>query len=650
MVSKGNYCIICFITVLLCTAVMNSTSPAVDGDCATSPGLYVQVVGSLVFLIAWPLVVLDTRLLPLGRPASALGGATLMVIFSVVSQNQVYEIEGRHGNLQTLFLLVGMMLLAFYFDREGLLLLLALWIFGSGRAPMRHVLWKVCLLAGFMAAFITNDATSLVLSPLLFIEFKRQGRPHREILPLALGIATSANIGSASTIFGNPQNAFISSAAEIPLIEFFKVEVPAAVLGLALNTGLLYLLFYRVLFRDRSEEDERAEREERRSVYAAGLELQSVAGSMVEERQVRALEQDLTPDPGLSSQMAQEREAMHGIDSLRLTPSRSRFSLHLSPSLSRQSIGRSQSIHSILSSRDHCQVLSLSHSPGPVAVLTEISVPEIRITHSSSGSGEGREGGEGDGEVVEVIQESGVVVVESYPEPIAQATPLGERGWRELLFISWLVFITILTVVLLALPPPPLVGAEFNVGVVPLGAAILTMFVDCLLNGRPAYQALSGGIDWPLILLLTGLFVWLRGLQNTCIPHLVLERLTPHMNLHTAAGVAVFTGFVMLGSNIFSNVPLTILLIDRLPLLPCGADLCEGSLGGLLLAWVATVSGNMSLIGSISNLIVAEKARSTAGYQLTFLRYTQFGFVSGIVVIFSGLPVVYILGRFATTA
>ena len=624
---------------------MNSTPLADDDLCDPGPGLYVQIVGSIVFVIVWPLVIFNIKLFPLGRPAAALAGASMMVIFSIVSQDEVYEIEGRHGNLQTLFLLVGMMLLSFYFDREGLLRLLALSIFGSRQTSMRYVLWKVCLLTGIMSAFITNDATSLVISPLLFIEFKRQGRPHKQLLPLALGIATSANIGSVSTIFGNTQNAFISSTAEIPLIEYLKVELPAAIIGLTLNTVLLYLIFYKRLFKDLTEDDERLEREERKKVYTAGLDLQSIAGSIIEERQASILEQDVTSDPRLSSQIAREREGMYGVESLRITPSQSHHSLRLTPSSTLHSLRHSHSNHSIISCHDHRQVTSLFHSPAPV--LTEIIVPEIRITHSISESGEDGE------EVFEVIKESEVVVVETYPDPMIEVIPLRERGRRELLFIAWLAFISIITVVLLALPPPPVVSATFNLGVIPLGAAILTMLVDSLLNRRHAFEALSRGIDWPVIMMLMGLYVWLRGFHNTCIPDLIFEKLTPYMNLYTIEGVLLFTVFIMLGSNIFSNVSLTILIIDKLPQLLCGTVTCgEGmtsSLAGLLLAWISTTSGNMSIIGSITNLIVAEKARSTAGYQLTFLRYIRYGFISSVVVIFSGLAVVYILGRFATT-
>ena len=86
--------------------------------------------------------------------------------------------------------------------------------------PFKHILWKVCLLSAAMSAFVTNDATCVVLTPLLLTEFVKQGRDRKELLPLCVGIATSANIGSAATVFGNPQNAFIAASANVSLIHF----------------------------------------------------------------------------------------------------------------------------------------------------------------------------------------------------------------------------------------------------------------------------------------------------------------------------------------------------------------------------------------------------------------------------------------------
>ena len=78
-----------------------------------------------------------------------------------------------------------------------------------------------------------------------------------------------------------------------------------------------------------------------------------------------------------------------------------------------------------------------------------------------------------------------------------------------------------------------------------------------------------------------------------------------------------------IGSNIFSNVPLVILIVNRINEL-CGDNPCNGPLPALLLGWVSTIAGNYTLIGSIANLIVAEKARSVANYQITFLTLYSF--------------------------
>lgn len=201
--------------------------------------------------------------------------------------------------------------------------------------------------------------------------------------------------------------------------------------------------------------------------------------------------------------------------------------------------------------------------------------------------------------------------------------------------------------ILLAIPPPPAVRAEFNLGLVPLGAAILTMLLDTILNKTYAHDVIQK-IDWSVILLFMGLFVWLEGFINTCYVTVVFDKLSPYMNLYKIEGVLLFTVFVIVGSNLFSNVPLTILIVSRIDELQCGEDYCEGPLAALLLAWISTVAGNFTLIGSIANLIVAEKAqRSDAKYDLTFWNYLKFGAISTFIILFGCLPIVYFIGRVA---
>ena len=227
----------------------NSSTNDTDPCAMENPGLYIQIMGSIIFVVVWPFIVLDMKWFPLGRPAAALVGAMLMVLFQVVTQDEVYEVEGMVGNLQTIYLLMGMMILSYYYDREGILRIASLWIIGDNK-PFRTILWKICLLSAALSAFITNDAACLVITPLILSEFVKKKRNKKELLPLCLGIATSANIGSAATIFGNPQNAFIASVTGVSLLDFIIAELPSALVGLALSIGLLHLIFFKTLFKN----------------------------------------------------------------------------------------------------------------------------------------------------------------------------------------------------------------------------------------------------------------------------------------------------------------------------------------------------------------------------------------------------------------
>lgn len=567
--------------------------------------IYIQVLGTIIFVLVWPFIVLDMKWFPLGRPAAALVGGGLMVVFTVVGQYQVYDIQAELGNMQTIFLLVGMMMLSYYYDREGILRLVALMIFGQNK-PFKTILWKVCLLSAVLSALVTNDAACLVLTPLLLLEFEKQKRNKRELLPLCLGIATSANIGSAATVFGNPQNAFIAAYAGVNLLEFFMALLPAAFVGCIIGIALLYLFFWRTVF----EKYDKDENEEAEAIADGNANRNyTIPGTLAEERESIALSYDQSHDPYLSSRIAAERGTLY--DKEHQSSSYQR----LPRSRSRQSIGRA--------------------SPYPRSKSNR-KVPEIRVEGDPLvENGNGKPVDYGQSYSPEVEEEEDIVKVKS----------LKERTWRERAFLVWLLFITFTVVVLLAIPPPPTVPVQFNLGLVPVGAAVFTMLVDTILMKTYAYDAMLK-IDWTVILMFMGLFVWLGGFQNTCFPEIIFDKLADFMNLYKFEGVLLFTVFVIIGSNIFSNVPLVILIVDRIKVL-CGEEECEGPLGGLLLAWISTIAGNFTLIGSVANLIVAEKARSTVDYRITFWNYFKFGGISTTIILFGMLPIVYFVGLYA---
>ena len=587
--------------------------------------IYRKVVGTIIFVIIWPFIVLDIKSFPLGRPAAALFGATMMVITTVVPQDQVYYILGEKGNLQTLCLLVGMMLLSYYYDREGMLQVVALWIFGENK-PFRHVLWKVCTLSAVLSAIITNDATCLVITPLLLNEHIKQKRSPKEYPSLLIGIATSANIGSAATFFGNPQNAFIAanSNGQVSLLIFFATALPAAILGMVCSVVLLNIFYIRTVCTrnptvdltvemsssDSAEYDDHTDAPRSRS-DTRNFTITEVT-SLADSREV-ALSYDRSTDPHSTSHIAQER--VNHFKYLETYP------------------GSTSSSYS----RIKCYP-------------AEGTYVEIRGNHSAEYGTTTQDFQRND----QQSQDNTHLLSNDNSSHDSESSSADAGGdeiwpkWKKRVFCVWLIAATIVLVVLLAIPPPPTISVEFNLGLVPVGLTVFTMVVDTLLNRKYAFDAMMK-IDWTVILMFIGLFIWLGGFQNTNFPSRAFKFLQPYMDLYTTRGVFLFTGFVIVGSNILSNVPLVILIVDKLDKFYCAEEeardaYCSAQLVGVLLAWISTIAGNFTLIGSVANLIVAEKGRNVADYRLTFWEYFKFGFCSTFLVLLIGTPIVYYAG------
>ena len=524
---------------------------------------------------------MDVKYLPIGRTAAALLGAVLMVIFHVVKQPDVYRIEGKTANLQTIYLLIGMMVLSYFFDREGLLTILSVKMFGRSLS-FRNILWRVCALSAALSAFITNDAACLLVAPLVLNMYVKQRRSPKEFLPLTLGIATSANIGSAATIFGNPQNVIIAAKGYVNLSDFLIAALPTAVLAVIINIGLIYLIFCRTIFGKSSNSSPE------NTPLIIDNESDSSAPNLNESRTERSHYLDSSDNPHCTSQIATERETIH---------------------------------------------TSLSTVPLPTLPLP---VPTVRSMTSSCHTRSIR--------LSNSIRDG--VVVSKTKINVNNVIPIKDRKKTEKFFIAWLIFVSILLIVLLAINIPQLrkKGVYFNLGLTTAAAAVFTMLMDSIVNRKYQHDAMIK-VDWTVILLFIGLFVWIEGFNNTCIPQYIFNHLKQYMNLTKPQGVLVFAIFVVLGSNIFSNVPLVILLIEHLDEL-CGDQSCSGigkaKIGALLLAWTSTIAGNLTLIGSIANLIVAEKAKkSDANYELSFFRYLPYGLISTTLITIITVPIVY---------
>jgi Na+/H+ antiporter NhaD/arsenite permease-like protein len=193
--------------------------------------------GILVFGVTYALVASRRlRFARLDRAAAALVGAVLAVALGAITPDEASRAVD-HTTIILLFAVMGMgtfLSLDGFFERAGMLVVAKV----KTRARLvGAVVWG----AGILSAIVTNDAVCVLCAPLVVGWIDRYKLPR---LPLLLALATGANTGSVATLVGNPQNMLCGSLGRLAFSTFSTHLVPVAIVGLAINHGLL-LLFYR---------------------------------------------------------------------------------------------------------------------------------------------------------------------------------------------------------------------------------------------------------------------------------------------------------------------------------------------------------------------------------------------------------------------
>jgi Na+/H+ antiporter NhaD/arsenite permease-like protein len=179
------------------------------------------------------------HILPLNRPAAALLGTVLMVACGILTPEQAY----RAVDYDTLVLLLGMSLISAYLYLAGFFEWTADWVLRIAKTPQRLLLY-LALTAGILSALLVNDTICLMLTPLVVAVVVRGRLP---LLPYLLALAMSANIGSACTLVGNPQNMIIGHMSGIHFTNFCLSLLPVSIAGLAVEFAILSFAFRKTL-------------------------------------------------------------------------------------------------------------------------------------------------------------------------------------------------------------------------------------------------------------------------------------------------------------------------------------------------------------------------------------------------------------------
>ncbi|XP_050385417.1 silicon efflux transporter LSI2 [Argentina anserina] len=533
------------------------------------------VLGSIAFAVFWILAVFPAvPFLPIGRTAGSLLGAMLMVVFRVLTPDQAYAAI----DLPILGLLFGTMVVSIYLERADMFKYLGKLLSWKSLGA-KDLICRVCLISAISSALFTNDTSCVVLTEFVLKVARQHNLPPH---PFLLALASSANIGSAATPIGNPQNLVIAVQSNIPFGKFVLGILPAMLVGVCVNALLLLCMFWKLLSIQKDVED--------------------ATGEVVAEDDVsshRFSPATLSHCASFNSQELNSRlEAKSVLGSPVLEKLRNRLPSAETEIKRVSSTGAFESARSSSASKtEEINVVASQKKEETVAPKRTPSKERLRDTCTTTESLEGKEN--------------------------------VTTKWRGMLWKSAVYLVTLGMLVAL------LMG--LNMSWCAITSALALVVLD-FKDARPSLEKVS----YSLLIFFCGMFITVDGFNKTGIPSTLWDFMEPHAKIDHVSGTAVLAVTIILLSNVASNVPTVLLLGGRVAASAALISAADEKKAWLLLAWVSTVAGNLSLLGSAANLIVCEQARQAPhlAYNLSFWSHLKFGVPSTIIVTAIGLTLI----------
>jgi Na+/H+ antiporter NhaD/arsenite permease-like protein len=172
-------------------------------------------------------------------------------------------------------------------------------------------------------------------------------------------------------------------------------------------------------------------------------------------------------------------------------------------------------------------------------------------------------------------------------------------------------------------------------GSLPLVAITVGAVMVAIAQRDPAYAI--DRVEWALLLFFASLFVVMRGLEQTGVVAWIDTRAVALAQGGSAWSAATaVSGVMVVLSNLISNVPAVLLWRNTVPGLP------NPDLMWRIVAMSSTFAGNLLLIGSMANLIVAERAESR-GVRIGFVEYARVGVPVTLLTLAWGIAVLVAL-------
>ena len=163
-----------------------------------------------------------------------------------------------------------------------------------------------------------------------------------------------------------------------------------------------------------------------------------------------------------------------------------------------------------------------------------------------------------------------------------------------------------------------------------LGGGALVMVVA----RRDTHEVLKL-VDWHLLLFFAALFIVVEGLSRTGLPDQAYQRMQGLFGTSVASQAWNFAWVSVVGSNVFSNVPFVLVAGKWI------SNFVQPELMWKVMALATTLAGNLTILGSVANIIVLESARKHV--QFGFWDYAKFGIPVTLLTTVAGMIILLLL-------
>jgi Na+/H+ antiporter NhaD/arsenite permease-like protein len=190
------------------------------------------IVAGGIFLVAYALIALERW----DRTLVALLGGFAVVALGLVDQHQAFEAI----DLNVIFLLAGMMIIASTLGRTGIFDWLAIRSVRLSHGDPLRLLLILCLVTAVLSAFLDNVTTVVLMAPITLSVARRLDVSP---LPYLISQILASNIGGTATLIGDPPNILIGSAAGLDFVDFLVNLAPVTVLVFVAFVAIVRVFF-----------------------------------------------------------------------------------------------------------------------------------------------------------------------------------------------------------------------------------------------------------------------------------------------------------------------------------------------------------------------------------------------------------------------